>query len=148
MLSILFTEIYRLNLQQVVEEVRSYESDEDLWVLGDGVSNSGGNLALHLAGNINHFFGAVLGNNGYQRTRDLEFSDKGLPKEVVVERLEKAQTVLSETLSSMTDEDFQKDYPEDFGGGTKKTAEVVTYLLSHLNYHLGQINYHRRLLSK
>lgn len=148
MLNILFTEIYSRNLQQVVEEVKEYKTDDDLWLLKDGISNSGGNLALHLAGNINHFFGAVIGNNGYQRERDLEFSDKNLPREEVAKRLENAKAVLVETLSSMTDEDFQRDYPEEFGGGKQTTGAVVIYMLSHLNYHLGQINYHRRLFSK
>ena len=44
--------------------------------LESDISNSGGNLALHLIGNINHFFGANLGGTGFVRKRDLEFSNK------------------------------------------------------------------------
>ncbi|NNE98349.1 MAG: DUF1572 family protein [Pyrinomonadaceae bacterium] len=148
MLSNVFTVIYVENLQKVVKEVKAYKTDEDLWVVTDSIPNSGGNLALHLAGNIKHFFGAVLGRNGYIRERELEFSEKDLSRDDVALKVEEAATVLKETLSQMSDEDFAGDYPEEIFGETQKTITIVAYMLSHLNYHLGQMNYHRRLLSK
>ena len=74
--------IYEQNLRKVIDEINQYEREEDLWKLEDGISNSGGNLALHLIGNINHFFGANLGKTGYVRQRDLEFSDKNVSKKL------------------------------------------------------------------
>lgn len=139
--------LYERDLQKVIEEIRLYKSDEDLWKTSGEITNSGGNLALHLVGNINHFFGANLGNTGYKRERDLEFSDKNISREEIAERMEKTIPVLKETLNNLSDEDFHKDYPEEFGGETRKTFAVIIFLLTHLNYHLGQINYHRRLFS-
>ena len=141
-----FLYLYERDLLKVIEEIKLYKSEEDLWKLSEGITNSGGNLALHLIGNINHFFGANLGNTGYQRERDLEFSRQNIAKKEIVENLENAIVVFKETMKKLTDEDFHKDYPEKLGGETQKTFGVILFMLSHLNYHLGQINYHRRLL--
>lgn len=141
-------QIYEMDLRKVIEEIKKYKNEEDLWLLDKEITNSGGNLALHLIGNINHFFGAVLGGTDYKRERELEFSDKNASRSAIIEGLENAISVLKSALNNLSDEDFQKDYPVEFGGGKQKTVAVIIYMLSHLNYHLGQINYHRRLLSK
>ncbi len=148
MLKETLSKIYEIDLRKVIKEIELYKSEEDLWKLDDGISNSGGNLALHIIGNINHFIGANLGQTGYKRTRDLEFSDKNVSREEIIARLEKTIQVLKDTLENLSNEDFHKDYPEELGGETQKVFPVVVYMLSHLDYHLGQINYHRRLLSK
>jgi hypothetical protein len=140
--------IYEGDLRKVIKEIDQYKSEEDLWELEEGITNSGGNLALHLIGNINHFFGANLGNTGFKRERDLEFSDKNISRAEIIEGLENAINVLRETLNNLSDEDLHKDYPEKLGDAPQKTVAVVIYMLSHLNYHLGQINYHRRLITK
>lgn len=148
MLKEILIQIYEGNLRNVIKEVELYKSEEDLWKLEDGITNSGGNLVLHLIGNINHFFGANLGNTGYKRERDLEFSDKNISRAEIVEGLENAINVLKDTLNNLSGEDFHKGYPEKLGDEPQKTISVIIYMLSHLNYHLGQINYHRRLCSK
>ncbi|CAN5686570.1 hypothetical protein BH20ACI4_BH20ACI4_17190 [soil metagenome] len=140
-------EIYERDLQKVIGEIKLYKTDEDLWKLENGISNSGGNLALHLIGNIKHFFGANLGKTGYKRERDLEFSDKNVSRDDIVENLENTILVLKETLSNLSDEDFDKDYPEELGGKSNKTLAIIIHMLTHLNFHLGQINYHRRFFS-
>lgn len=140
-------EIYERDLQKVIGEIKLYKTDVDLWKLEDGISNSGGNLALHLIGNINHFFGANLGKTDYKRERDLEFSDKNVSRNDIVENLGNTILVLKETLSNLSDEDFGKDYPEELGGKSNKTLAIIIHMLTHLNYHLGQINYHRRFIS-
>lgn len=140
--------IYEGNLNKVIEEIGLYRNEEDLWRLEAGISNSAGNLGLHLIGNINHFFGAVLGETGYKRERDREFAAREVSRAEIIEGLENAVKVLKDALNNLSDEDFQKDYPEDFGGGRQKTEAVVIYMLAHLNYHLGQINYHRRLITQ
>jgi uncharacterized damage-inducible protein DinB len=148
MLKETLSRIYENDLRKVITEIEAYESEADIWQVADGITNSAGNLALHLVGNINHFFGANLGGTDYIRERDLEFSDKNISRAELVERLEKTFEVLKDTFEKLSNEDFHQDYPEAFGGETQKTLPVVVYMLSHLNYHLGQINYHRRLISK
>lgn len=139
---------YESDLGLVVEELEKYGNEEDIWIVDKGISNSAGNLALHLIGNINHFFGANLGGTGYVRERDLEFSEKGITRDELVNGIRDTAKVLSETFSNLSDEDLHSDYPEEIFGGTHKTIAICIYMLTHLNYHLGQINYHRRLLSK
>lgn len=141
------SQIYENDLRRVIKEINKYASDADLWRLADGISNSGGNLALHLTGNLKHFFGANLGNTGYRRERDLEFSAKNISREELVRGLEEALRVVKDTLDNLSDEQLHADYPEQFGDRPQMTVSVIIYMLGHLNYHLGQINYHRRLLS-
>ncbi len=142
-----FSSLFARDLGKAAEEVEKYVSDEALWTLADGIGNSGGNLALHLAGNINHFIGAVLGGSGYVRDRDKEFADKDISRAEVAGGLRAAALAAAESFGSMTDEDLEADYPQEFLGEVRTNAWVLAHLLTHLNYHLGQINYHRRLLA-
>lgn len=134
------------HLNQLKTEIESFPNDASLWMIPKGVSNSPGNLALHLAGNLQHLIGALLGNTGYVRDRDLEFSLKGQSKEYVLEQIEKAHTVVHDTLSSMTEEQENEIFPSDFKGKTVKVSVALSHLLAHLAYHNGQINYLRRML--
>lgn len=108
--------------------------------------NSGGNLCLHLLGNLSTYIGAELGKTGYIRQRDLEFSLKDIPKTELLEKLETLIEIVNSTLEKLSDEDLRKDYPTEALGYKMTTEYFLIHLLSHLNYHLGQINYHRRLL--
>jgi uncharacterized damage-inducible protein DinB len=134
------------HLIQLKAEIEAFPNDASLWMVPKGVSNSPGNLALHLAGNLQHFVGALLGNTGYVRDRDLEFSMKGQSKDYVLEQIEKAHEVVQATLSSMTEEQENEIFPSDFKGKMVKVSVALSHLLAHLAYHNGQINYLRRML--
>lgn len=142
-----FFQVYELDLQKVIAEIKQYEKEDDLWIVNDKISNSAGNLALHLIGNINHFFGSVLGNTDYLRDRDGEFGDKNVSLEEIIQRLEACIVILKNVFENLSSEDLENAYPEEFGGEVRTIGTIVIYMLSHLNYHLGQINYHRRLLA-
>jgi uncharacterized damage-inducible protein DinB len=128
-------------------EIEQYSDEADLWKVGSGITNSGGNLTLHLIGNLKHFFGAVLGGTGYVRDRDAEFSSAGVTRETLLAEIDATAAVVKRTLDSLSDEDFAKLYPIEVFDSAMTTGFFVTHLATHLNYHLGQINYHRRLLS-
>ena len=147
MLKELLLEIYERDLNNLKKEINLYADETKLWVLKDGVTNSAGNLTLHLIGNLNHFFGATLDNNGFVRDRDSEFSLKNVARADLNARIEEALTVVKQTLNNLSDADFAKDYPLTFQEKTVKTDFFLVHLATHLNYHLGQINYHRRLIS-
>jgi hypothetical protein len=147
MLKDTLAQIYERDLMKVIQEISSYQNEQDLWIIADGITNSGGNLALHLIGNINHFFGAALGNTGYERKRDAEFADRNVSRAEIIDGLEKAINVMKDALAGLSEEDLQAEFPGGFRDTPQKTETVVIYMLSHLNYHLGQINYHRRLLA-
>ena len=146
MLRKVLAELYERDLAKLRDEIEAYASEADLWKTSDGVSNSAGNLCLHLTGNLNHFFGAVLGNSGYVRDRDAEFANKHIPRSELVSGIDSAGYVVFSTLAELTEEDLDKPYPIEVFGHPMTTGYFLVHLATHLNYHLGQINYHRRLL--
>lgn len=140
-------EIFERDLMQLRKEIESYPDEKRLWNIQEGISNSAGNLCLHLVGNLNHFIGAVLGNSGYERDRDSEFSLKNIPRKELLDSIDKTVVGVKNTLNSLHDNDFDKNYPLEKHGQIVKTDFMILHLLTHFNYHLGQINYHRRLLN-
>jgi uncharacterized damage-inducible protein DinB len=141
-----FRDQFVKQLDALINEVKSYENENDLWVVKQHISNSAGTLVLHLTGNLNHFIGAQLGRTGYVRQRDKEFSDRHVPASAMIAELEKARQMLITTFDSLSNEDLDRIFPVDNFGAGKKVYEVLPHLLSHFNYHLGQVNYHRRLI--
>lgn len=139
-------EIFERDLGKLKEEISLYTTENNLWKTEKQISNSAGNLALHLIGNLNHFIGATLGNTGYVRERDNEFSDKNIPVQKILDNIDATIIVVKNTLSNLTAEDFEKVFPLEKHGQIVKTDFMLLHLLAHLEYHLGQINYHRRLI--
>jgi uncharacterized damage-inducible protein DinB len=140
------SKLFERDIELVKQELLAYTYESLLWKTAGSISNSPGNLTLHLAGNLQHFIGAQLGNSGYIRQRDLEFSQKDIPREHIIDLLDTAKKVVAETLARLTDDDLRKDYPLVVFGKTETTEYFLVHLVAHLNYHLGQINYHRRLV--
>lgn len=140
-------EIYERDLNRLKQEVSSYTDDSKLWILKNEIPNSAGNLVLHLIGNLNHFFGAVILQNGYIRQREEEFSGLNVSRDELLNQLDEAGKVVRAAIAGLSDEELTKDYPAPLQDRIFPTEFVIVYMLSHLNYHLGQINYHRRLLA-
>lgn len=140
------SQIFTRDLTKLKGELSAYTNEADLWKVTDGISNSAGNLTLHLIGNLNHFIGATLGNTGYVRNRDAEFALKDVPREQLLADIDAVIAVVTNTLAQLPAEDLEKEFPLELGGNRYPTEVFLLNLLSHLNYHLGQINYHRRLL--
>ena|SRR5438874_629024 len=147
MLKEVLTELYERDLHKLKAEIEQYKNEADLWKKPGNVPNSAGNLCLHLNGNLQHFFGAVLGGTGYVRDRDAEFSSTGVSKDQMLADIDTTLDVVKTTLATLNDEDFVSTYPIEVFGGPIKTGFFLTHLATHLDWHLGQINYHRRLLS-
>lgn len=138
--------LYTRDLNKLKTEIESYQNEEALWKIDKNILNSGGNLCLHLVGNLNHFFGAILGNLGYVRNREEEFSLKNISRTELIKQVEETLNVVISTLNQLSEEDLAKDYPIQPLGYTMTTEYFLIHLFGHLSYHLGQINYHRRLL--
>jgi hypothetical protein len=139
-------EIFERDLQNLTTEINLYKDEDNLWLVKEGISNSAGNLCLHLIGNLNHFIGTSLGNTGYVRHRDDEFSLKNIPRQDLLINIENCKLIVKETLVNLPEADLQKDFPLEVFNRTVKTCFMLVHLTTHLTYHLGQINYHRRLL--
>lgn len=140
------TELFVRDIKRVSEEIAAYKTESNLWEVKGDVSNSGGTLALHLIGNLQHFIGSVLGNTGYVRERELEFTQRNVPRETIMLELGKVEEILTSVLPKISAHTLETDFPLPLGGKTLKTNFFLLHLYSHLNYHLGQINYHRRMM--
>ena len=138
--------LFTRDLNKLKTEIESYQSEEAIWKIDQNILNSAGNLSLHLVGNINHFIGAILGNSGYIRKRELEFSLKNIPRTELIQQVEETLNVVILTLNQLSAEDLTKEYPIEPLGYKMTTEYFLIHLFGHLSYHLGQINYHRRLL--
>jgi hypothetical protein len=128
-------------------EIEAYPTDADLWAIVPGIVNPGGTLALHLSGNLQHFVGAVLGGSTYVRNRDAEFSTRGLSRADVVQRVDDAISAVQTTFKSLEPSDLAAEYPEPVAKMRLNTGDFLTHLASHLAYHLGQVDYHRRIVT-
>lgn len=139
--------LFQRDLDKLISELNHYQTEDQLWLLEDGISNSAGNLALHLVGNLNHFIGYSLGDTGYVRQRELEFSQKHIPTDEIVESINDTKSMIEKVLSSLSSEELQSEFRRNPFEDFMTTEYFLLHLLTHLSYHLGQINYHRRLLT-
>ena len=139
-------QLFKRDLLKLKTEIESYNDETYVWAVDKSVNNSAGNLCLHLIGNINHFIGAEFGKTGYVRDRPLEFSDKDVPREILIQKINDTITVIETSLSTITDDQLQQDYPIIVFTEKMSNEYFLIHLATHLAYHVGQINYHRRLL--
>lgn len=134
------------DLEKLQEELSQYSNEESLWKVVEGISNSGGNLIMHLCGNLQHFIGAILNETDYQRQRNFEFNGR-LSLDQLREEVSTTIEVVKSYLGIAEEDDLVQTYPLEPFGYPMTTGYFLIHLQGHLNYHLGQINYHRRILS-
>jgi len=134
------------DLAALRREVEQYPDDAALWRPLPGIANAGGNLALHLAGNLQSFIGAQLGGSGYVRDRDWEFAARDLPRARVLQEIDAAAKAVEGALSAAKPAILKQEFPMALGGKRMETGLFLLSLVAHLGYHLGQINYHRRMV--
>ena len=138
--------LFSRDLERLKKEIDLYQNEEIIWHTEKGIANSAGNLCLHLVGNLNTYIGAELGKTGYIRHRELEFSLKDIPKNELLKTVEETIIVVATALDTLTDEQLDDEYPQVVFDKPMSTSYFLVHLATHLAYHLGQINYHRRLL--
>lgn len=138
--------LFSRDLKKLRREIELYQNEEKLWIAAPGITNPAGNLCLHLVGNLNTYIGAVLGNTGYVRHRDLEFSLRDVPRSELLQKVDDTLDVVLNSLDKVSEEQLQEEYPMLVFDERTSTEYFLAHLTTHLTYHLGQINYHRRLL--
>jgi hypothetical protein len=138
--------LFNRDLNILKFEIESYQNEINLWKIESNISNSAGNLCLHLIGNLNTYIGAEFGKTGYIRKRALEFSLKDIPKTELLSKIEATRIVVNNALNVICEEDLNTEYPLLVFQNKTSTEFMLIHLTTHLAYHLGQINYHRRLL--
>jgi len=140
--------LFDRDLKKLKREIELYSTEANLWIVDKQITNCAGNLCYHLIGNLKHFVGSQLGNTGYVRQRDLEFSRKDIPRVELLEEIDETLKIVGTTLDTLTNEDLSKEYPIVVFKEKMTIGYFLIHLATHLNYHLGQINYHRRLLDQ
>ncbi len=146
MLTEILTQLYDRDLKKLRAEIELYDNEADLWKKPGNVPNSAGNLCLHLNGNLQHFIGAILGQSGYVRDREAEFSLTDIPRETMLADVDNTLAVVKSTLAKLNEVDLSGNYPIEVFGYPMTTGWFLVHLSTHLTWHLGQINYHRRML--
>lgn len=145
MLSQTLYKLIQRDLNTLYREIESYQSEDSLWIVKEGINNSGGNLALHIIGNLRTYVGKNLGNIDYIRNREVEFSAKNIPQQTVLTMIQEMTDIVLTTLSQLSEEKLAKIYEEEVLSYEMTTEYFLVHLHGHLTYHTGQINYHRRL---
>src|SRR5450432_248536 len=137
---------YVRDLKKLKQEIALYKNEAAIWITSKEIANSAGNLCLHLVGNLNTYIGATLGHTGYIRQSDIEFSVKNIPRQELLQKIEGTIDVIEKTFENFSDEQLEKEFPLLVFDKMSTTGYMLIHLATHLGYHLGQVNYHRRLL--
>jgi uncharacterized damage-inducible protein DinB len=140
--------LFKRDLNRLKKEVELYNNEDNLWRVEKDISNSAGNLCLHLIGNLNTYIGKEIGEINYTRDRELEFTLKNISRVELQKKIDETILVVSNSLDKLTQEELIKEYPIMVFDAATTTEYLLVHLTTHLTYHLGQINYHRRLLDK
>jgi hypothetical protein len=146
MLIRILKQILHRDLNKLREEIASYKNESNIWKIDNAIKNPAGNLALHLIGNLNTYIGAALGGHPYSRDRDAEFSLKNIPKAELLTMIDQTITVVDSSLDKMNAAQLEEDFPMLVFKEKTTTSYMLVHLVAHLGYHLGQVNYHRRLI--
>jgi len=139
---------FERDLNKLITEIELYKNEETIWRVEKSIANSAGNLTLHLIGNLHTFIGKEIGKTGYVRNRELEFTQKNVSRQELIDGIKDTIKMVKNSLSSITNEDLKKEYPIMKFSKIESTEYLLVHLATHLTYHLGQINYHRRLLDE
>lgn len=134
-------------LRCLQRQLEAYEHETDIWLIPAGISNSAGTLTLHLVGNLQAFVGAVLGGTGYIRDRDAEFAQRDIPRNELLQAIAETIAIVDRTFGRIPDDRLAEPYPVVFGQTQVNTADFLLHLTTHLAFHGGQVDYHRRLVT-
>ncbi len=140
-------DLFRRDLTRLLAQVEAFPNSEMLWQTIPGITNSAGNLVLHLEGNLREYIGRQLGSRAYDRDRPVEFAVKGTTKEDLAVRISRLRDSIPPIVAALSREQMHQEYPEAVLGKPLTTETFVIHLYGHLNWHLGQIDYLRRALS-
>lgn len=142
-----FAHILGRDLDALATQISRYPDDASLWRLVGTIQNPPGTLVHHLVGNLRHYVGAVLGGSAYARDRAAEFSVRGTAKDELLLMIGACRAEVVPILASLSDEALAAPYPGELpasmAGAT--TRRFLLHLSGHFMWHLGQVDYHRRL---
>jgi len=138
--------LFNRDLLRLKSEINLYNEESKIWIVENNIANSAGNLCLHLIGNLNTYIGAEFGKTNYIRNRELEFSLKNISKKELIDQIDSTILVVEMSLNNITEEQLKSEHQILVFDKKTSLEYLLVHLTTHLTYHLGQINYHRRLL--
>jgi hypothetical protein len=138
--------LFSRDLTRLGQQIEAFPNDETLWETLPGVLNPAGNLALHIEGNLLEFVGRQLGKLPYKRNRELEFSLRGMSRHEIGTRIARLRESIPAVIQDLSAEQMEMEYPEVVLEVATTTRQFLIHLYGHLNWHLGQIDYLRRIL--
>jgi uncharacterized damage-inducible protein DinB len=147
MLGRILAAIIARDLGTLRREIEAYPTEESIWIVPPGIANSAGTLALHLMGNLQYFIGTKLGSTGYVRHREAEFASRNVSRVDLLRRIDETIAVVEAVLPAVGEDRMSETYPVEVAGVRMRTDDFLVHLCAHLAYHLGQVDYHRRLLA-
>ena len=136
------------DLTRLGQEIAAFPDDAALWTAAPGVTNAAGNLILHLEGNLREYIGRQLGGVPYVRNRRQEFSQTGFTREEMRSRVDALRQTIPDIIGGLTDDDLGRAFPQKVFGRELPTSQFLIHLHGHFNYHLGQIDYLRRITTQ
>ncbi|MFK7934709.1 MAG: DUF1572 family protein [Saprospiraceae bacterium] len=148
MLKTALQQLFQRDLLKLKAEIAAYQNETLLWKIDKEIKNSGGNLCLHLIGNLNTYIGNGLTDMGYVRQRDFEFAGKNVARTDLYVAIDETIAIVQQGIENLTEAQLQGNFPIVIWDEPTTTYFTLIHLHGHLTYHLGQINYHRRLLDK
>jgi hypothetical protein len=148
MLIDILSALFKRDLEKLVKEIELYKDEKVIWKIDGHIANTAGNLVLHLVGNLNTYIGSVIGKTNYVRNREQEFSLKDIPRHDLIQKLNDTIDVVERSLEKITPSSLMEEYPVQVFEKKTSTEYMLVHLVTHLSYHLGQVNYHRRFLDK
>jgi len=134
-------------LEGFERELMLFPDEASVWRTAPGVTNPAGTLALHVAGNLQHYVGAVLGGSGYVRDRTAEFSRRDVPRAEIVAELRAAVRAVESTLPHLPVARLDEPYRETMTGMVMPAGRFLLHLCTHAAHHLGQVGYLRRIVT-
>jgi hypothetical protein len=138
--------LFHRDLARLAQQLRAFTVEGEIWRCVPGITNSAGNLVLHLEGNLREYVGRILGGYPYTRMRDHEFTASGITITELAAKVDAIRDIVPSVIRRLSDEQLQATFPEDALGTPMSTQQFLIHLHGHLNYHLGQIDYLRRFL--
>ena len=120
-----------------------------LWESMPGVTNPLGTLVMHLCGNLRHFIGQALGNDGYHRNREAEFARHPLSKQQLLDEIQITRESVFDVLDKLPFNDLSAEMPDTPPQHQGRTIGFfLIQLCCHLSWHRGQADYLARILGE
>ena len=137
--------LFARDIARLIQQLQAFPDTASVWKTAPGVTNAAGTLALHLEGNLREYIGRQLGQIAFKRDRPLEFSSRGVERDELVARLEAVKGQIPPVIAALSNAQLDAIYPENVIGKPITTRQFLIHLEAHLNYHLGQVDYLRRI---